>query len=132
MKLNEYSKNKLKKTMTYWKVDTDYSEPMFNYLVHGYEPGSFFNAVLANNFFDAVARSHPANTMPALKNLVGWIRDCMPREAWGSYDAVKHWTSLSASERRASLEAHRLVLTPKEETWASLNGEPTFDPFEVF
>ena len=132
MKLSDYSKNKLKKTMSYWKVDTDYGEPMFNYLVHGWEPGSFFNAVLANNFFDAVARSHPANTMPALKNLVGWIRDCMPREAWGSYEAVKHWTSLTDAERRASLEAHNLILTPKEETWASLNGEPTFDPFEVF
>jgi hypothetical protein len=132
MKLSDYSKNKLKKTMSYWKVDTDYGEPMFNYLVHGYEPGSFFNAVLANNFFDAVARSHPANTMPALKNLTGWIRDCMPKEAWGSYDAVKHWTGLTDAERRASLEAHNLILTPKEETWAMLNGEPTIDPFEVF
>ena len=118
--------------MTYWKVDTDYSEPMFNYLVHGWEPGSFFNAVLANNFFDAVARSHPSNTMTALKSLVGWIRDCMPREAWGSYESVKHWTSLTEEQRRAILEAHNLILTPKEETWASLNGEPTFDPFEVF
>jgi hypothetical protein len=56
----------------------------------------------------------------------------MPKEAWGSDEAVNHWLSLTVNERRAVLEAHKLILTPKEETWASLNDEPTFDPFEVF
>jgi hypothetical protein len=132
MKLSEHSKNKLKKTMTHWRVDTEYGEPMFNYLVYGFSPGSFFTAVLANDFMTAMARSHPANTIPALKNLVGWIRDSMPREAWGSDEAVDYWLGLTVEERRAVLEAHKLILTPKEETWASLNDEPTFDPFEVF
>lgn len=132
MKLSEHSKNKLKQTMTPWKVDTEYGEPMFNYLVYGFSPGSFFTSVLANDFMTAVARSHPANTIPALKKLTGWIRDSMPKEAWGSYEAVDHWLGLTVEERRAVLEAHKLILTPKEETWASLNSEPTFDPFEVF
>lgn len=118
--------------MAHWNVDAEYADPMFNYLVYGFSPGSFFTSVLANDFYDAVVRSHPANTIPALKKLVGWVRDSMPREAYGSYAAVDHWISLTSDERRAVLEAHDLILTPKEETWAALNGAPTHDPIHIF
>lgn len=132
MNLSEHSKSKLKQTMSVWKVDADYADPMFNYLVYGYSPGSFFTSVLANDFFDAVARSHPANTIPALKKLVGWIRDAMPSEAFGSYEAVDRWTKLSEAERRTVLEKRNLIFTPKQETWLAVKGEPVREPQVYF
>lgn len=114
--------------MSQWRVEREYGEVMCNYLINGWEPGSFFTSVLANNFMDALACSHPGNSVQALKNLVGWIRDEMPRTAWGSYDAVEYWTNLTQSERRYILEMHNLIYTEKEETWMAVKGEVSADP----
>lgn len=130
--LSTYSKHKFNESLATWKVDRDFAEPMYNYLVYGFSPGSFFTAVLANDFMGAVARSHPSNTMTALKKLTGWMRDCMPKQSLGSYHAVEEWLKLTADERRAVLEAHNLIYTPKQETWLAVKGDPTFDPMEVF
>lgn len=116
MKLSDHSKHRLRATFTEWGVDElDYMEPMWGYLVDGFEPGSFFTAVLANNFMDAVRSSHPANTIPALKKLSGWINDYMPTQAWGSYDQVKSWLALTDHERRTILEQAGLIYTTKKE-----------------
>jgi len=96
---------------------------MYNYLVHGFEPGSFFTAVLANDFAGAISRSHPAKTITALKALVGWMNDCMPADAYGSYTAVKEWCKLDDEYRRYTLEQHQLVYTTREETWKILKEE---------
>jgi hypothetical protein len=124
MQLTAYSQNRLKATFSKWQVDKDYADPMYNYLVHGFEPGSFFTAVLANDFKDAICRSHPANTITALKALVGWMNDCMPADAYGSYTAVKEWCKLDEEDRRHYLIQHQLVYTPKEETWKILKDDP--------
>lgn len=128
MKLSQHSKNKLNETFTKWKVDRDFGEPMFNYLIYGWEPGSCFTAVLANDFFRAMQSSHPANSVTAFKNLTGWICDTVPRVAYGSYDAVKHWVELQPETRRLILETHDLIYTEKEETWLALKGEAAPDP----
>ena len=129
--LSEYSKHKFNQSMAHWHVDRDFGEPMYNYLIYGFSPGSFFTAVLANDFMSAVARSHPGNTMTALKKLTGWIRDCMPKECWGNYHNIEEWTKLTWDERRPILEAHNLIYSEKQETWLAIKGEPTFDPMEV-
>ena len=121
MNLTKYSNLKLQATFEQWTVDEEYSEVMYNYLVHGFEPGSFFISVLANDFMGAVRRSHPTNTISALKRLVGWIQDYMPAMAWGSYAAVKAWVDLDASQRRQILEDYSLIYTEQEETWRVLN-----------
>ena len=120
MKLANVSKDKLEKSLKHWEVDKDYADPMINYLVHGFSPGSFFTSVLANDFVDAIGRSHPGNSMPALKNLVGWIVNDMPREAWGSYDVVADWLSMQDVERREILEDAGLIFTERQETWETL------------
>lgn len=127
MKLSDYSKKKFKDSMGLWKVADDYADPMFNYLVHGFSPGSFFTAVLANNFYDAMSRSHPSNTITALKGLTGWIRDCMPREAYGSYLQVEEWIKMTEEERRAILELNNLVYSSKQETWLAVKGDPVYE-----
>jgi hypothetical protein len=124
MNITDYSRNRLKSTFAKWEVDQDYADPMVNYLIYGFEPGSFFTAVLANDFMGAIAHSHPANAIPALKRLVGWINDCMPADAYGSYTAVKEWIKLDDDYRRYTLEQHRLIYSSKEEVWKILKDEP--------
>jgi hypothetical protein len=128
MELSAYSTNKLKETMALWDVPADFADPMYNYLVHGYSPGSCFTAVLANDFLSAVSYSHPSNTINAFKSLAGWIRDSMPKEAYGSYTAVKLWTKLIPEQRRKILEEQYLIYTAKEETWLTIKGEKTQEP----
>lgn len=128
MTVSQYSRNEILKGMAQWEVPKDYADPMYNYLVHGFSPGSFFTAVLANDFMGAVQHSHPANTIAALKALVGWINDYMPTEARGSYEAVGRWSKKTEVQRRQILEQVRLIYTEKEETWMALKGEPTVEP----
>ena len=120
MQLSELSAKRLRKTLEHWEVDDDYASPIYNYLVHGYSPGSFFSAILANDFMLAMQSSHPANSIPALKKLSGWIWNVMPPEAWGSREVVCDWLHLDADERRAILERRGLVYTPKQETFVSI------------
>ena len=54
MQLAPISEEKLRGTFNVWDVDDDYSRPMYDYLVHGFSPGSFFTSVLANDFMGAV------------------------------------------------------------------------------
>lgn len=128
MKLSEHSRNKLLDTFAQWRVDKDFSDPMYNYLVHGFEPGSCFTSVLANDFFGAITGSHPANTIEAFKALAKWIQDTVPQQARGSYKAVDAWVKLTADERREVLEQHKLVYSPEDETWMVLTNTPTQEP----
>ena len=130
MNLTNLSKYKLYKSMKTYHVDKEYADPIYNYLVHGYNPGSFFTSLLANDFMGAVARSHPANTIPALKNLVTWIVNELPNGiTHGSYDIVDSWTKMSSEERRVVLEQRRLVYTEQDEIVRILKGEEAVEPF---
>ena len=128
MTVTPYSRSRILATFATWRVDKEFADPMYNYLVHGFNPGSCFTAVLANDFLSAVSRSHPANTIEAFKHLAGWIRDTVPAEARGSYAAVDHWTSLTETVRREVLESAGLMLTADREMWLTLKGEPVTEP----
>ena len=82
-------------TFADWDVPKDFAQPFYNYLVYGFSPGSCFTAVLANDFASAISRSHPSNTIEAYKALVGWIRDTVPEEGYGSYEKVKAWGGIT-------------------------------------
>lgn len=122
MKLTTYSNELFKRTANEWRVDDEFYNPMYNYLVHGYSPGSFFTAVLANDALSAFQRSHPSNTITALKALSGWIRAYFPREAYGSYLKVDEWTTSTVEFRRAHLEHNRLVYAEADEIMLTLKG----------
>ena len=117
MQLAECSRDKFYATFELWRVDADFADPIYNYLVHAWNPGSFFTAILANDFRRAVQSSHPANTVTAMKALVGWMGDNMPHKAWGSYEDVRAWELMGVEERRELLVYRGLVYTPKEETF---------------
>jgi hypothetical protein len=129
MNLTNLSKYKLYNSFKSYNVDKDYADPIYNYLVHGYNPGSFFTSLLANDFMGAVSRSHPGNTIPALKNLVTWIVNELPiGVTHGSYEIVDAWTKLSTEERRVVLEQRRLIYTEKDEVIKILKGVKAVEP----
>ena len=128
MKLTKYSHNRLYETFQKWQVPKDFADPMANYLVYGYSPGSCFTSVLANDFCGAITRSHPANTVEAFKALAGWLQNCVPPECHGSYDVVNNWCYLSAEARRQILEKYGLVFTEEKEVWMTLSEHPTKEP----
>jgi hypothetical protein len=128
MNITVYSRNRLYETFSKWEVPRDFADPMANYLVYGYSPGSFFTSVLANDFHGAIAHSHPNNTIEALKNLSGWMSDCMPREAYGGYDAVSKWRGLQPQARRLILEKNNLIYNEQEEIMLTLRSESTIEP----
>jgi hypothetical protein len=111
------SEKKLRQLFTYWNVPGDFADPIYNYLVYGYGPGSFFTSVLANDWHNAIVRSHPSNSVEDLKNLAKFTINCFPPEAWGSQGAVDTWSHMEFAERRAILERKGLIYSEKQETF---------------
>ena len=128
MDVTKHSRNRFLDTMAHWRVPKDYADPIYNYLVHGFEPGSFFTSVFANDFMSAMLRSHPANTVEALKTVSGWILNVCPTEAFGSYNKVSAWLTMSPSQRRQLLEEWNLVYTEQEEIMLALRNTYTNEP----
>jgi hypothetical protein len=115
VKLTQYSVKRIQESAAVWQVDVEYRDALINYLVHGFQPGSFWSAVLANDFKRAIQSSHPANTIPALKAATGWIWDSFPAVSRGSPAAVNAWLAMTELERRSHLELCGLIHTEKEE-----------------
>ena len=128
MNISAYSRSNIMASFARWQVPKDFADPMYNYMVFGFEPGSCFTAVLANDWARAIQSSHPNNTVEAFKALTGWIQDVLPQDAHGSYAAVKFWLAINDFERREYLERLRLIHTEKEETWLNIKGDPVNEP----
>jgi hypothetical protein len=128
MDITVYSRDRLYETFSNWDVPREFADTMANYLIYGYQPGSCFTAVLSNDFIGAMRSSHPANSIEAFKALAGWIWDCCPKEAYGSYAQVESWCDITSAMRRPILEKRRLVFTEKEEVWMALKDTPTHEP----
>lgn len=129
MNITKYSRNRVYENLNKWDIPRDYADPMFNYFVLGLPPGSFFTAVLADSFMDAMSRSHPANNVLALKHVVGWIRSTMLYDiAWGSYEVVDRWLAMSDVERRTILEQRKIIFTEQEEIMLALNNARSVEP----
>jgi hypothetical protein len=129
MELTKFSRNRLMESATRWTVPREYFDPLYNYLVYGFEPGSFWTAVLANDFAGAILHSHPANSIPHLKHVVGWMRDSWPEVAYGDRFTVQIWIDFSSHERRLYLEANRLIYSEQEEVMMALQNVRTHEPF---
>jgi hypothetical protein len=130
MKLSDHSRNRLLHSFDLWDVPQEYHQHVSDYLVNGWDPGSFYTAVLANDFMGAVIRSHPGNQIDTLKRLAGWIHTTMPTAAWGSYDRVRTWLRMSPEDRRMVLEQCDLIYDTKTEMWLVLKNEHTTNPYE--
>lgn len=128
MNITKFSRDRMMLRATAWSVPREYFDPLFNYLVHGFEPGSFWTAVLCNDFMGAIQRSHPGNTIEALKRTVGWIQDAFPPGSYGDYSRIKQWMDLEPHQRRMALEECRLIYTEQEEIIKGLRGDLSTEP----
>jgi hypothetical protein len=129
MKLSAHSKNKFLETLAQYEIPKEYADPIFNYLVHGYHPGGFWNSVFANDFMGAMARSHPANSVAALKKVVSWMMNHLVNgTTHGSYQAVDKWLEQTPDVRRATLEAIGLVYSEQTEIVLILKDVSTYEP----
>jgi hypothetical protein len=129
MKLTKYSTSRFYQSFAHWDVQREFAEPIFNYFVYGYSPGSFFTALLANDAVGALCRSHPANTVEALKALCNWLENSRLRGvAWGDYDTVDRWLRMDERMRRAVLEHAELIYSEDKEIWMTLQGVETNEP----
>ena len=129
MTLTKFSRNRMMESATRWTVAREYFDPLYNYLVHGFEPGSFWSAVLANDFMRAMQHSHPSNSIPHLKHVVGWMQDSWPEAAYGDRFTVQTWIAFSGHERRLYLEQHNLIYSEQEEVMLALQGKHSYEPF---
>jgi hypothetical protein len=128
MNLTKFSRDRMMVTATRWTVPRDFFEPLHNYLVYGFAPGSFWSAVLANDFMRAVQHSHPSNDISALKNTVGWILNSFPEQSYGDHDRVILWQDLEAIQRRRILESKDMIYTEQEEIMMALQGKKSHEP----
>ena len=128
MNITVYSRNRMYETFERWDVPREFADTIANYLVYGYPSGSFFTAVLANDFIGAVRHSHPSNNINSFKALAGWIKEHCPKQAYGSYAKVEAWYDMTSEMRRPILEKKRIIYTEKQEVWMALKGETTKKP----
>jgi hypothetical protein len=124
MKLSKYSKSRMFSTFRDYNVPGEWSNVLFNYLVHGLDPGSFFTALFANDAMAAIGHSHTSNTIVSLKTVVSWLQEYMTEgEAFGSYQKVEAWLTMPSNQRRKVLETLRLIYTEQEEIMLILKDE---------
>lgn len=128
MKLTDHSRNLIRSSAAEWAVPREYFDALYNYLVLGFNPGGFWTSVLANNWHHAISRSHPGNTVEALKSATGWIYDRWPPESYGSYLQVDWWTGLPGKDRRRFLEGQRMIYTEVQEVELILKSVATQEP----
>lgn len=129
MDFSRYSKARIMQSAVDWEVSKEYFDPIYNYMVHGFEPGSFYTALLSNDLFRAMASSHPANSVNELKKLTAWIRSTMDHGIfWGSEEVVKKWLEMTDEQRREKLELLRLVIPEKDEIVMILRGDKVVEP----
>ncbi len=121
--MDSINRNLVYRSMANWHVPREWADVMYRYLVHGLEPGSMFTAMLANDARGMIGRSHPGNTIEALKAVSGWIAGVVPDQARDSYPAVHSWCRLQDEQRHAVLVGTGLVLSPHDTTMALLKRD---------
>ena len=65
-------------------------ESLYNYFVHGLEPGSFMTCVLSNDLCGAASRADFENRK-RLHVYAAWLINHAPYQSYGSPEIVKGW-----------------------------------------
>jgi hypothetical protein len=85
--------------------------------LHGYEPGSCTRAILENDLAAAVANAD-ASSQRILVDIVKYIYNHLPGEAWGSKAKVDAWMA----NRRLQARQRKESGTPPEDIRDMLRG----------
>ncbi len=105
--------NKFGKSFSHFSVSDEKQQVLFDYVVNGMPPGSFFTAVLSNDLFKAAITSHPLNQWGEIIDMCKWIKNMSPYKCWGSAEKVEEWLALTQDQRITICENCGLVAT----TW---------------
>lgn len=113
LKVSDYSYD----PSPYWEndIEPNIQQAIENYLLYGYDPGSFTTALLANDLYRAAGSAHPA-LLPALKGIVTWVMNVIPRESYGNQQAVKDW--MNDTDDRRTIFANKVS---ERIMWRKLN-----------
>jgi len=95
---------------TWGHVHLDCRHAMFNYLVWGWEPGSFLTAVLTNDLYSAAARADTEN-VNRLAYVAKWVTHALPGVCYGSPEIIQEWQQKSARDREEILTACEILPT---------------------
>ena len=81
------------------------TESLFLYFEQGYRPGSFLEAVLANDLAGAVSFADDTNKkyLEAYVQWLYWHPPGRPQGGWGSREAVDKWVEEANEARRAEM-----------------------------
>ena len=94
-----------------WNLrNNDLAQTLEHYLMHGFEPGGFTTAVLANDLAGAVIRADHWNK-PAIAEIVQAVLNTCPTHAVGSYEAVQAWCA-DLDDRRSMYATWKLLQGP--------------------
>ncbi len=75
---------------SYYPIREDLYGALERYLNHGIMPGSFLTAVLENDLKEAFGRADIDNEAN-MKNIVGYMYNNFPSNAWGSKEKVRQY-----------------------------------------
>jgi hypothetical protein len=95
---------------TWGHVHEDCRDAIFNYLVHGYEPGGFLTAVITNDLRRAACVADFEN-IERLGHVARFVAHALPEICTGSWNAMSYWMQLSEREREEILIEVRLLPT---------------------
>ena len=73
-----------------YKMTEQSKESLYNYFVHGFEPGGFMTAVLSNDLYGAVGRADFVN-IDLIGEYARWIESRAPYGSYGDRETVKGW-----------------------------------------
>ena len=68
------------------------------YVTHGVLPGRFLQAVLRNEFVEAINYADPDNRT-ALVDIANHVVNVLPGNCWGSRETVSSWVHAHVQER---------------------------------
>jgi hypothetical protein len=71
-------------------LEPNIKDAIVNYLLFGFEPGSFTTGLLANDLYRAIGSAHPG-VLDNLKEIVTWVNNVLPSHCYGDYDTVTEW-----------------------------------------
>lgn len=74
----------------YKTAPNDYGGAWQRYVEHGISPGSFGEAILADDWGDAQSRADAVN-IRLIEAHAKWVSDNLPRECHGDWQTVQRW-----------------------------------------
>jgi hypothetical protein len=72
---------------------------LWNYLSYGLDPGGFGMHILNNNLFGAMSSAHSSLEGQSVRDMVRWLLNEAPVEAFGNSANIAAWMKKTDNER---------------------------------